>query len=709
MYLLQWACENAPLNGTRHELFTKGDRSVAKWTVLDAGALNAETLRLVAASCMSSQHLERLPAWEDAWCRVDMAPVTVAHVRVSHDTDTCSTQGMRTSGGLKIRPSGPPEPLSRLELRRLFPSVPPRNPSTAVAVGRQFLLAYGTAFSVHHGDDDFDFTDPWFRLRRFRSLFSSSERLTDPVAFLHRLFHRGTKHKRLGPLHAVQRLCFLMEECFGVEVRSWADPGHDASRAWEALPLLVRRPLTVFLDAIRHLLDAYPKARNPLDLPGVILLQDPTGYCGESLLSAWLSFWDRLLPSMQFIAALPAPHHRLVPETLLHKELPIPEASRHPSKPAPKVHGTDVLLIHVDGSLPNVALMKLSRFYKAQGRRVALARGVPLHWSAQEVYASCIFHNPVSLKKVEKLRAFYGEALRVGGTGVDVGCRLPEEIEALPADYALYAELGDRALGFLTRGCPRRCPFCVVPLKEGPPRQVSDLDTLLEGGRRQKLILLDDNLLAHPDADHFLEEMVRRKIMVNFTQSLDIRYVTPSRAAWIRRIRCCNARFTRTNYYFSLNGIENLDLVREKYSLFGFHSRENVEFLVMYGFNTTLAEDVERFRFLRSLPGAYVFVQEYRPFPGSPSPDLDRFFYGDVDRLIMDLIGIEFTQNMKSMEKYYRWVSRRYAMTFGKLHMPLVDAIFRYNDRHLKGRYIQTLAGVKGSVGGEKRPEHPYR
>jgi tRNA A37 methylthiotransferase MiaB len=47
-------------------------------------------------------------------------------------------------------------------------------------------------------------------------------------------------------------------------------------------------------------------------------------------------------------------------------------------------------------------------------------------------------------------------------------------------DYSLYPELGDRALGFLTRGCPRRCPFCVVPVKEGTPRQVSDLATLLQ-------------------------------------------------------------------------------------------------------------------------------------------------------------------------------------------------------------------------------------
>ena len=63
--------------------------------------------------------------------------------------------------------------------------------------------------------------------------------------------------------------------------------------------------------------------------------------------------------------------------------------------------------------------------------------------------------------------------------------------------------------------------------------------------------------------------------------------------------------------------------------------------------------------------------------------------------MITRLINIEYRQNMKSMENYYRWVSRRYALTYGKLHMGLVDTIFRYNKRPKKGEYIATLAGTK--------------
>lgn len=70
-------------------------------------------------------------------------------------------------------------------------------------------------------------------------------------------------------------------------------------------------------------------------------------------------------------------------------------------------------------------------------------------------------------------------------------------------------------------GVRTAAPFCVVPLKEGGVRQVSDLDDLVTR-RRRKLILLDDNLLAHPKAKVFLEDMVRRNLSVNFNQTLDL-------------------------------------------------------------------------------------------------------------------------------------------------------------------------------------------
>ena len=155
-----------------------------------------------------------------------------------------------------------------------------------------------------------------------------------------------------------------------------------------------------------------------------------------------------------------------------------------------------------------------------------------------------------------------------------------------------------------------------------------------------------------------------------------------------------NTKFTCPAYHFSLNDTGNLDRIRKKYRQLDFTPKDNVEFICMYGYNTTLAEDVERFRFLRSLPGAYVFVQRYQPIPGEPAPILNNFFDDNADELINELVKIIFPQNMKNMEKYYRWLSKLYVMTFGKLHRGLVDTIFRYNNRDRKGRYIATLAGT---------------
>ncbi len=203
--------------------------------------------------------------------------------------------------------------------------------------------------------------------------------------------------------------------------------------------------------------------------------------------------------------------------------------------------------------------------------------------------------------------------------------------------------------------------------------------------------LRDDNLLAHPDAIGLLEEMVRRRLEVNFNQTLDLTRLTPEAADLLRRIPSANAEFKRRVYYFSLNNARRLDLMRRRYALLGMSPSDNVEFICMYGFDTTLAEDVERFRFLRSLPGAYVFVQRYRPIPGGPQPDLDRFFDDRAEALIDELVRILFGQNMKSMEKYYRWLAIEYATQCRRIHRGLIETLFRYNRRSCMAGFLHQL------------------
>jgi hypothetical protein len=103
---------------------------------------------------------------------------------------------------------------------------------------------------------------------------------------------------------------------------------------------------------------------------------------------------------------------------------------------------------------------------------------------------------------------------------------------------------------------------------------------------------------------------------------------------------------------FSPNNNKGIKQLARKYKMLRFTAQDNVEFICMYGFNTTLAEDVARFRFLRSLPGAYVFVQQYQPILGGPPTASIPFFDEHADDLIDELIGIVFPQNMKRNARF---------------------------------------------------------
>jgi hypothetical protein len=74
-----------------------------------------------------------------------------------------------------------------------------------------------------------------------------------------------------------------------------------------------------------------------------------------------------------------------------------------------------VALVQVDGTLPNFALMQLSRHLKAQGHRVGLSvGGAHQVQNPAAVYASCVFTGAPSAKRAESLRERFGERLVLG-------------------------------------------------------------------------------------------------------------------------------------------------------------------------------------------------------------------------------------------------------------------------------------------------------
>ena len=122
-----------------------------------------------------------------------------------------------------------------------------------------------------------------------------------------------------------------------------------------------------------------------------------------------------------------------------------------------------VLLWHLDGRLPNLALMRIAAHHRALGDTVELRRGSPsrLLWDRPtQVYGSLLFTR--SRPRGEQLRALYPDAI-LGGTGWDVTITLAHVgiAEAGPVDYTLYPDYR-HSLGFTQRGCRLHCPFCVV-------------------------------------------------------------------------------------------------------------------------------------------------------------------------------------------------------------------------------------------------------
>jgi hypothetical protein len=125
-----------------------------------------------------------------------------------------------------------------------------------------------------------------------------------------------------------------------------------------------------------------------------------------------------------------------------------------------------------------------------------------------------------------------------GGTGYDYRTRLPTEIDNMLPDYSIYPWVDKRtSYGFLTRGCPNKCPWCVVPKKEGAIAPYRDVDDITEGGRRPNMILMDNNVLASDFGLRQIEKIADRRYRVDFNQALDARLVTDDIARLLARVR----------------------------------------------------------------------------------------------------------------------------------------------------------------------------
>lgn len=271
---------------------------------------------------------------------------------------------------------------------------------------------------------------------------------------------------------------------------------------------------------------------------------------------------------------------------------------------------------------PNLVCEKLSSYWKEKGADVELITHFPLPmewgmWESKydETYIAKVFTDtPMPDYIVET------DHIHLGGTGFyfDKAPNLPDEIEHHMPDYNLYndwieslvsaarseaeskgkqfnevryrvqfKEYTDYSIGFITRGCFRKCPFCVNQ-KFDHVFPHSPLEEFYDPSRK-KLCFLDDNFLGCPQWRELLSGILATGKQFKFKQGLDERLLTDEKAEMF-----FNANYDG-DYTFAFDNIADYELIHKKLAIIDKYNKKkkSVKFYVLVAFESTDAKDIE--------------------------------------------------------------------------------------------------------------------
>lgn len=248
-------------------------------------------------------------------------------------------------------------------------------------------------------------------------------------------------------------------------------------------------------------------------------------------------------------------------------------------------------------SFPNYALMKISAWHKEQGDTVEWWNPLKRY---DKIYSSKIFDfTPIDVYLPE-------DAIR-GGTGyrdIPMDRELPKEIDDMFPDYSIYPEC-DFAIGYLTRGCPNHCRWCMVPGKEGNIKPYRTWRELVREDT-DKLVLMDNNILACEHGIRQLASMIGSGYRIDLNQGMDARLVDDeiadvlSRLKWIRFIR------------FSCDQKSQIEPVRNTIELLGKHGVKPYRIFIYLLVTADLQDASDRVEALKKYKAINLYAQAER-------------------------------------------------------------------------------------------------
>lgn len=261
---------------------------------------------------------------------------------------------------------------------------------------------------------------------------------------------------------------------------------------------------------------------------------------------------------------------------------------------------------------PNLALAKIARYHTERGDKV--------EWALPFTHYDIVYMSKIFNFTPDTEISYNADKIIRGGTGYDVHSQLPAEIDRLQPLYSIYPNIpSDTAYGFLTRGCPNKCQWCVVPSKEGSIRPYMDIDEIAIDGRH-KIVLMDNNILAAGDyCRQQLEKIIERGYHVDFNQAMDARLVTESNAPLLAKIKWIDSRIR-----FGCDTYQQISDCERAIELINSHGFHGEYFLyTMIGGKNDFKECYERVHYWWERLQSYRKTKEGRPIYAYAQPYRD--------------------------------------------------------------------------------------